>query len=51
MKSCLQSNGSLKKLKLYQLFDEIQGHESKIAQTIRELSGGPLAIVSSFDTV
>ncbi|XP_052622501.1 uncharacterized protein LOC128127835 [Lactuca sativa] len=49
VKSCLQSNGSLKKLKLYQLFDELQGHESNVAQTIRELSGGPLTLVSSFD--
>lgn len=49
VKSCLQSNGSLKKLKLYQLFDELQGHESNIVQTIRELSGGPLACVSSFE--
>ena len=41
MKSCLQSNGSLKKLMLYQLFDELQGHESNVAQTIRELSSDP----------
>ncbi|XP_052622527.1 polygalacturonate 4-alpha-galacturonosyltransferase-like [Lactuca sativa] len=44
-----KSNGSLKKLKLYQLFDELQGHESNVAQTLREFSGGPIALVSSFD--
>ncbi|XP_023770935.1 uncharacterized protein LOC111919603 [Lactuca sativa] len=44
VKSRLQSNSSLNKLKLYQLFDELQGHESNVAQTIRELSGGPLAL-------
>ena len=37
-------------MKLYQLFDELQGHESNVAQTIRELSGGPLALVSSFES-
>ncbi|CAI9270835.1 unnamed protein product [Lactuca saligna] len=47
MKSCLQSNGSLKNLELYQLFDELQGHESNVAQTLRELSGGPLALNST----
>ena len=50
VKSCLQSNGSLKKLKPYQLFNELQGHESNVAQMIRELSGGPLALVSSFES-
>ncbi|CAI9276616.1 unnamed protein product [Lactuca saligna] len=39
VKSCLKSNGSLKKLKLYHLFDELQGYESNVAQTLRELSG------------
>lgn len=43
VKSCIQNNGSLKKLKLYQLFDELQGHKSNVAHTLRELSGGPLA--------
>lgn len=47
VKSCLQSNGSLQKLKLYQLFDKLQGNESNIARTLRELSGGPLALISS----
>ncbi|XP_052621758.1 uncharacterized protein LOC128127334 [Lactuca sativa] len=51
VKSCLQSNVSLKKLKLYQLFDELQGHESNVAQTIRELSGGPLTLVSSSESI
>ena len=41
----------LKKLKLYQLFDELQGHESNVAQTIRELPGGPLALVSSSESI
>lgn len=45
--SCLQSNGSMKKLKLYQFFDELQGHECNVAQTLRELSGGPLALARS----
>ena len=39
----------MKNLKLYQLFNEIQGHESNVAQTLRELTGGPLAPVSSYD--
>lgn len=47
VKSCLQSNGSLKKMKLFQIFDEMQGHESNNSQMLRELSGGPLALVSS----
>lgn len=34
----------MKKLKLFQLLNEISGHESKFAQTLREYSGGPLAL-------
>lgn len=33
-------------MKLYQLFEELQGHESNVAQLVRELTGGPLALVS-----
>ena len=36
-------------MKLYQLFDELQGHESNVAQTLYELTGGRLALVSSYD--
>ena len=36
-------------LKLYQLFDELQGHESNVAETLRELSGSPIALVISFE--
>lgn len=49
LKSYIQSNGSLKKLKIYHLFDEIQGHESNVAQTLRELPGGSFALVSTVD--
>lgn len=48
--SCLQSNGSLNKLTIFQLFDELQGHESNVAQTLRELSGGPLDLVRTINT-
>ena len=37
-------------MKLYQIFDELQGHESIVAQTIRELFVGPVALVSSFES-
>ena len=47
VKFYLQSNGSQKKLKLYQLFDELQGHESNVSQTLRQLSGGPISLVST----
>lgn len=46
---CLQSNGSLKKLNLFLLFDEIQGHETNAAKTLRGLFGGPLALVSTIN--
>lgn len=33
-------------MKLYQLFDELQGREPDVTQPLRELSRGPLALVS-----
>lgn len=36
----------MKKLTLFQLFDELQGHESNVAQTLREIFGRHLALVS-----
>lgn len=47
IKLYLYSNGYLKKPKLYQFIDELQGHESNVSQTLRQLSGGPLALVCS----
>ena len=49
MKSCLQSNGSLKKLKLYQPFYELLAHDSNVTQTLQELTRGPIALISSYD--
>lgn len=47
VKSCLQSNGSLNMLTLFQLFDELRGLESNSTQTLKEISGGTDALVSS----
>lgn len=33
-------------MKLYQLFDKVQCHESDVARILREMSGGPFALVS-----
>lgn len=34
-------------MKLYKLFDELQGHECNFAQTLRELYRGHLTLVNS----
>lgn len=49
IKSCLQNYGSLKKLTIFQLFSEFQRNESNLAQTIIELSKGPLALISTIN--
>ena len=48
VKSCLQSNGSLRRLTIFQLFDELQGHESHVKQGLLEQGIGGHALIGGF---
>ena len=48
VKSCLQSNGSLRRLTIFQLFDELQGHESHVKQGLLELGIGGHALIGGY---